>query len=74
MGGRGNQASRNLTYKEWTDADAKREYSKYDYDVTSKEWKAATKYTGGQYYTSIQRALFSGEMMQDTYRDGRLDI
>ena len=29
-------------YKEWTDADAKREYSKYDYDVTSKEWRNDT--------------------------------
>lgn len=66
--------SNSTTYKEWTDADAKKEYSKYDYDVTSKEWKAATKYTGGQYYTSIQRALFSGEMVQDTYRDGKLDM
>ena len=74
MGSIGSSTVRNMSYEEWTDADAKREYSTYDYDVTSKEWKATTKYTGGQYYIPIQQALFSGEMMQDTYRDGRLDM
>lgn len=65
---------RNESYKQWTDTDAKQEYSKYDYDVTSEEWIQSTKYTGGRYYTAIQKALLTGEMNQKTYRDGIVDM
>ena len=64
----------NAIYEIWTDKDAKKEYSKYDYDVTSPEWRDSTKYVGGGYYSSIQRALFTGEMKQSTFRDGIVDM
>lgn len=62
------------TFSEWTDKEARAEYSKYDFDVNSDEWKNATMYVGGRYYTAIQRALWSGEMEQKTFRDGVKDM
>lgn len=75
FGGRGNAGERaSVVYENWTDKDAKREYSKYDYDVTSKEWADSTMYTGGRYYSAIQRALYTGKMRQTTYLDGVQDM
>lgn len=64
----------NGKFHEWDDKRAQQEYKKYDYDVTSKEWKDSTMYTGGRYYAAIQRALYSGKMQQKTFNDGVKDM